>query len=244
VDLNSKQLAGFEALLRWQHPTQGLISPSKFMETAENTGLLISTGQWMMFEVCKQIKTWTSSSPANGLVMISLNVSVRQWSDARFIHDLEKTLHDSGIDPSQLRLEATESTAVADPKLTATVFSNLRQLRVGVVLDDFGTGNSSLIALSRLPLAALKIDHSLVHAMQLERSATDIVELIILLAHKLKLKVIAEGIESAKQLERLRELGCDQGQGFLFSQPVEAVEAERLLRQRAAVFNSKVAGAR
>jgi diguanylate cyclase (GGDEF)-like protein/PAS domain S-box-containing protein len=244
VDLNSKQIAGFEALLRWQHPTQGLISPSKFMETAENTGLLISTGQWMMFEVCKQIQAWTGVNPANGAVMISVNVWVRQWSDGRFIHDLERTLQDSGIDPSQLRLETTESTAAADPKLTAAVFSNLRQLRVGVVLDDFGTGNSSLIALSRLPLAALKIDRSLIHAMLLDRSASDIVELIIFLTHKLKLKVIAEGIESAKQLERLRELGCDQGQGFLFSQPVEAAEAERLLRQQIPISNSKVAGAR
>jgi diguanylate cyclase (GGDEF)-like protein/PAS domain S-box-containing protein len=243
VDLHSKQIAGFEALLRWQHPTQGLISPSKFMETAENSGLLISTGQWMMFEVCKQIQAWKKANPVNRPVLINVNVSVRQWSDAGFIHDLEKTLSDSGIDPSQLRLETTESTAAADPKLTADVFSNLRQLRVGVVLDDFGTGNSSLIALSQLPLAALKIDRSLVHALLLDRSASDIVELIIFLANKLKLKVIAEGIESAKQLERLRELGCDQGQGFLFSQPVEAAEAERLLRQQTPL-STKVAGAR
>jgi diguanylate cyclase (GGDEF)-like protein/PAS domain S-box-containing protein len=243
MDLNSKQIIGFEALLRWQHPTQGLISPSKFMETAENTGLLISTGQWMMFEVCKQIQAWKKANPANRPVLINVNVSVRQWSDAGFIHNLEKTLSDSGIDPSQLRLETTESTAADDPKLTADVFSNLRQLRVGVVLDDFGTGNSSLIALSQLPLAALKIDHSLIHGLLLDRSASDIVELIVFLANKLKLKVIAEGIESAKQLERLRELGCDQGQGFLFSQPVEAAEAERLLRQQTPL-STKVAGAR
>jgi diguanylate cyclase (GGDEF)-like protein/PAS domain S-box-containing protein len=104
MNLNSKQIAGFEALLRWQHPTQGLISPSKFMETAENTGLLVSTGQWMIFEVCKQIQEWSSTHPANRSVMINVNVSGRQWFDGRFIHDLEKTLHDSGIDPSQLRL--------------------------------------------------------------------------------------------------------------------------------------------
>lgn len=243
VDLNSKQITGFEALLRWQHPTRGLISPSKFMEAAENSGLLISTGQWMMFEVCRQIQAWTAANPANRSVMINVNVSVRQWSDAHFIHDLEKTLQDSGIEPSQLRLETTESTAAADPKLTAAVFSNLRQLRVGVVLDDFGTGNSSLIALSGLPLAALKIDRSLVHALLLDRTASDIVELIIFLANKLELKVIGEGIESTKQLERLRELGCDQGQGFLFSQPMEAAEVERLLRQQTAL-STKVAAAR
>jgi diguanylate cyclase (GGDEF)-like protein/PAS domain S-box-containing protein len=243
VDLNSKRIAGFEALLRWQHPTQGLISPHKFVETAENTGLLVSTGQWMMHEVCKQAQAWTTANPVHESIMISVNVSVRQWSDARFISDLEKTLHDTGIDPSQLRLEMTESTAAADPKLTAAVFSNLRQLRVGVILDDFGTGNSSLIALSQLPLEALKIDRSLVNAMLLDRGASDIVELISFLAHRLKLKVIAEGIESPKQLERLLELGCDLGQGFIFSQPVQVTAAEGLLRERIPFSSAKVVGA-
>jgi len=243
VHLKSKQIAGFEALLRWQHPTHGLISPYKFVATAENTGLLVSTGQWMMLEVCKQIKAWTIANPAHRPMTISVNVSARQWSDERFISDLEKTLHDTGIDPSQLRLETTEATAAADPKLTAAVLSNLRQRRVGVILDDFGTGNSSLIALSQLPLEALKIDRSLVNAMLLDRGASDILELITLLAHRLKLKVIAEGIESQKQFERLLELGCDLGQGFLFSQPLQVTAVEGLLRERNPFPGAKVMGA-
>ncbi len=242
VHLHTRQIAGLEALLRWQHPTQGLISPYKFVETAENTGLLVTTGQWMMLKVCQQIQTWITAIPAMQSVSISINVSARQWSNARFIPDLEKILHDTGVEPSQLRLETTERVAAADPKLTSAILSHLRQLRVGVILDDFGTGNSSLIGLSQLPLDALKIDCSLVNAMLLDRSASDTLELIIFLAHKLKLKVIAEGIESIKQLDRLIELGCDLGQGFLFSQPVDAAAAERLLRERAPI-NAKVAGA-
>jgi diguanylate cyclase (GGDEF)-like protein/PAS domain S-box-containing protein len=242
VQLNTREIVGFEALLRWQHPTQGLISPYKFMEIAESTGLLVSTSQWMILEVCRQIRDWTTSIPDMKAVGISINVSARQWADARFVTDLDKTLRDTGIDPSQLRFEMTETIAAADPKLTATVLTHLRQRRVGVVLDDFGNGNFSLIALRQLPLEALKIDRSLVTAMLLDRGVSDTLELIILVAHKLNLRVVAKGIESAKQFERLMVLGCDLGQGFLFSQPVEIKAAEQLLRERAPLLNAKVAG--
>jgi PAS domain S-box-containing protein len=243
VRLETRQITAFEALLRWQHPEQGLISPYKFIEAAEDRGLLVSTGQWAIAEACKQLRSWDADIPNMAAMSISVNLSAKQLADAHFVSDVEKTLRDTGVDPSRLHLEMTESVAAADPKLTASVLSNLRQLRVGVILDDFGTGNSSLIGLRQFPVEALKIDRSLVGGMLVDRGTCDTVELIILLAHKLKLKVIAEGIESAKQFEHLHQLGCELGQGYFFSQPVEAKAAERLLRQRSPVLHAKVAGA-
>jgi len=142
-----------------------------------------------------------------------------------------------------LRLEMTESVAASDPKLTATVVSHLKHLRVDVILDDFGTGISSLSGLRQFPVQALKIDRSLINGMLTDRSTCETVELIILLAHKLRLKVIAEGVESTKQLNRLCELGCDLGQGYFFSQPVEAQAAEVMLRERKPLLHAKEAGA-
>jgi diguanylate cyclase (GGDEF)-like protein/PAS domain S-box-containing protein len=247
VRLDTKQITGFEALLRWQHPEQGLISPYKFIAAAEDRGLLVATGQWAILEACKQLRAWDSEIdaeiPARQAVSISVNLSAKQLADARFVKSVETTLRETGVDPSRLHLEMTESVAAADPKLTATVLSQLKQLRVGVILDDFGTGNSSLIGLRQFPVEALKIDRSLVNGMLVDRGTCDTVELIILLAHKMKLKAIAEGIESAKQLEHLQHLSCELGQGYFFSQPVEAKAAERLVRQRTPVLHAKVAGA-
>jgi diguanylate cyclase (GGDEF)-like protein/PAS domain S-box-containing protein len=243
VELATKQITGFEALLRWQHPEQGLISPSKFIETAEDAGLLASTGQWVILEACKQLRAWDSEIPNMEPVSIGINVSAKQLADARFVSGLEATLRDTAINPARLHLEMTENVAAADAKLTATVLAHLKQLRVGVILDDFGTGNSSLSGLRQFPVEALKIDRSLISEMLIDRSTCDTIELIILLAHKLKLKVIAEGIESIKQLDHLLHLGCELGQGNFFSPPVEAKAAEELLRRRAPAAHAKVAAA-
>jgi len=242
-DLETRQITGLEALLRWQHPEQGLISPYKFMAAADDTGLLVSAGQWLILEACKQLSAWTAEIATLQPITMSVNVSARQLADARFAADIEAALRQTGIDPSRLQLEMTEIVAAADPKLTATVLSHLKHLRVGVILDDFGTGNSSLSGLRQLPVGALKIDRSLIGGMLTDRATCDTVELIIVLAHKLKLKVIAEGIETTRQLDRLQALGCDLGQGYLFSHPVEAKAAEEFLRQRNPLPHAKVAGA-
>ena len=243
VLLETKRIVGFEALLRWQHPEQGLISPLKFIEAAEDTGLLVSTGQWVIHEACKQLRAWKIEIPAMGAVSININISAKQLAAARFVSGLEATLRQSGIDPAQLCVEITENVAAADPKLAASVLSQLKQLRVGVLLDDFGSGNSSLSGLRQYPIEALKIDRALVAALLLDRSALETVELILLLARKLKLKVIAEGIESTKQLDHLLALGCELGQGYLFSQPVEAKAAGLLMPKGGPVQQTKVAGA-
>jgi diguanylate cyclase (GGDEF)-like protein/PAS domain S-box-containing protein len=243
VHLETRQITGFEALLRWEHPGQGLISPYKFIEAAEDRELLVSTGRWMMQEACQQLRAWDAELPGREQVSISVNVSAKELADAGFVGGVEATLRSAGMDPSRLHLEITETVAAADVKLTSAVLSNLKRLGVGVVLDDFGTGNSSLNGLRQLPLEGLKIDRSLISGILVDRGTRDGVELILLLAHKLKLKVIAEGIESAKQFEHLHQLGCELGQGYFFSQPVDAKAAEELLRQRGLVARSKVAGA-
>ena len=243
VVLKTRQIVGFEALLRWQHPDQGLISPLKFIEAAEDTGLLVSTGQWLILEACQQLRAWNSEIPAIPALTISVNVSAKQLADAGFVSALEAIIRQAGIDPAQLQVEITESAAAANPRLTTTVLSHLKQLRVGVILDDFGSGNSSLSGLRQFPMEALKIDRSLVGAMLLDRVASDTVELILLLAQKLKLKVIAEGIESSKQFDHVLVLGCELGQGYFFSQPVAAKAAELLLRQKGSLPRAKVAGA-
>jgi diguanylate cyclase (GGDEF)-like protein/PAS domain S-box-containing protein len=243
VQLGTKQITGFEAFLRWQHPEQGLISPSKFIETAEDAGLLASTGQWVILEACKQLRAWDNETPKMEAVSIGVNVSTKQLADARFVTGLESALRDAAINPERLHLEITENVAAVDAKLTATVLAHLKQLRVGVILDDFGTGNSSLSGLRQFPVEALKIDRSLVSEMLIDRGTCDTIELIILLSHKLKLKVIAEGVESIKQFDHLLHLGCELGQGNFFSPPVEAQEAEELLRRRMPALQAKVAAA-
>jgi len=243
ANLETRKIVGFEALLRWQHPEQGLISPYKFIAAAEDTGLLVSAGEWLILEACKQLSAWTTGNTTMEPVDMSVNISAKQLADARFVTSTETALRQTGIDPSRLHLEITESVAAADPKLTSAVLSQLKRLRVGVILDDFGTGNSSLRGLRQFPIDALKIDRSLIAGMLSDRAASETVELIILLAHKLKLKVIAEGIETIRQLDHLHAQGCDLGQGHLFSQPVDAKAAEELLRQPNAISHAKVAGA-
>ena len=228
--LKTGQIAGFEALLRWQHPQKGLISPYEFMAAAENAGLLGEAGQWLIREACHQLHAWTAGSPGTGQIAVSANLSARQLADAGFVNEIERSLRETGIEPTRLRLEFTEDVAAADLKLTEEILSNLRQLRVGVILDDFGRGNSSLIRLREWPVEAIKIDGSLIKRMLSDRRAADIVELIVMIGQKLKLTVVAEGVESAKQAEHLRSLGCDLAQGYYFSPPLEAVEAERFLR--------------
>ena len=241
VQLSTREIQGFEALLRWQHPEQGLISPYRFIDAAEDTGLLSAAGHWLILEACKQIKAWNREDSGMQAVTISVNLSAKQFADARFVTDLQTALRETGIDPSRLQLEMTENVAAADPKLTVTLLSYLKHLGIAVILDDFGTGSSSLSGLRQFPVEALKIDRSLIDGMLVDRGTCDTVELIILLAHKMKLKVIAEGIESGKQLQHLQELGCDLGQGYLFSQPVEPRAAGNLLTQPTPQLHAKSA---
>ena len=233
VQLQTRRLVGFEALLRWQHPTQGLISPYRFIEAAEDSGILVSIGHWLILQACRQLREWATNDYSADPVRITVNISARQFADARLVTDLQAALQETGIDPARLQLEMTENVAAADPKLTVTVLAHLKHMGIGVILDDFGAGSTSLRGLRQFPVDALKIDLSLVREMQTDCASADIIELIITLAHKMNLQVIAEGIENIRQAERLLKLGCEYGQGYYFSQPLDAAAAQTFLRQQA-----------
>ncbi len=230
VNLKSGGIEGFEALLRWQHPQQGLISPSKFMDAAEDRGLLVSLGQWVIEQACRQVQDWNATHDRSGVNM-AVNLSPRQLANDDLIRSVETALRSHAIDPSCLQFEIAEKAAASDPRRTAEVITNLKKLGAQVILDDLGAGNSPLIALLQLQVDGWKIDRSLIREMLTDHGVAEIVQLIIFLASKLNMIATAEGIENAKQRNRLCELGCDLGQGFLFSQPVEADSATELLRQ-------------
>ena len=242
LQLATRRIVSFEALLRWDHPSQGLISPYRFLEAAEDTGILISIGQWLMLEACRQLRAWQISAYSEQPMNITVNISARQFADPRLVSDIQNALQQTGIEPSRLQLEMTESVASADPKLTVSVLAHLKHLGIGVILDDFGTGTTSLRGLRQFPVDALKIDRGLVREMQADRSAADIVELIAALARKMNLRAIAEGIESARQVERLLALGCEYGQGYYFSQPMDAIAAEQFMLRQVVPTRTRGAG--
>jgi len=244
VLLGTRHIVSFEALLRWDHPVQGLISPYRFIEAAEDTGILVSIGHWLILQACRQLRDSDASHSPGQPMHITVNISARQFADAHLVNDIQDALQQTGLDPSRLQLEMTESVAAADPKLTVAVLSHLKHLGIGMILDDFGAGTTSLRGLRQFPVDALKIDGSLVREMQTDRAASDMVELIIALAHKMNLKVIAQGIETPRQVERLLELGCEYGQGYYFSHPMEAQAAQQFLRQQNTPARASGAGAK
>lgn len=243
VEIASQRVLSFEALLRWQHPTQGLISPYRFLDAAEDSGLLVSIAHWLMLQACRQLREWEVNAFSKEPLNVTVNISARQLADGHLANDIQDALRETGVDPSRLHLEITEMVAAADPKLTVTVLSHLKHMGIGVILDDFGIGTSSLCGLRQFPVDTLKIDCSLIREMLTDRTAADMIEVIISLAHKMDLRVIAEGIESVKQVERLIEMGCELGQGYYFSQPLESKSALQYLRRSLATARSSRAGA-
>ena len=243
VKLETRQIVGLEALLRWQHPEQGIISPDKFIEVTENIGLIVAIGKWGLREACRQFQTWLSAYPSLGPLTMTVNVSARQFAHPRFVADTESVINETCLGPSRLLLEMTEGTALADPKLTFDVMTQLKRIGVCLSIGDFGKGVSSLTCLRRLPIDELKIDRSLVNGMSAEIVHHDIIRLMITLARSLKLKLIAEGVETVTHLELLKKLGCEFGQGYLFSQPVDEKQTEQLLRQQNMAAHATTAGA-
>ncbi len=233
VHLRKNQTTGFEALLRWQHPEQGLISPHKFIENAENFGLLVTIGKWVTQEACQQLRSWESANSLPERFNLTVNVSARQLFHANFVGDMKATLKETGIPPARLQLEINENAVMADLKQAAEVIHQLKQLGVRISIGDFGTGLSSIGWLRRCPLDELKIDRSLIHTIAVDRASCDIVELIVGLGQTLKLRVVGEGVENVGQLDLLKKLGCEFGQGFLFSQPLATEQAAECVKQMA-----------
>ena len=198
---------------------------------AENIGLLVSIGKWGIREACRRLAVWRSGRPSFASLSMTVNISPRQLAHPHFVSDTKAAMQLSNIEPGILQLEMAESGAMSDPKLAAEVMGQLKRAGVCISIGDFGAGLSSPNWLRRLPLDELKIDRSLVASMAADRANADIVHLIITLARNLKLRVVAEGVETTVQLELLRKLGCELGQGHLFSQAVDARQAEQLLHQ-------------
>ena len=228
LNIHSRRILGAEALVRWKHPKRGLVPPGVFLNAAIDTGLIRSMDEWVLREACRQVKTWENAGlPA---ISISANVSNSLFHGRTLPATVADALRDSGLNPAQLELELTESIAMRDVEASVTMLEGLRTMGVRLSIDDFGTGYSSLSYLQRVPLSRLKIDQSFVRDLLTNENNVKITRAIIAMAHSLNLSVLAEGVETEGQLARLREEGCDEVQGYLFSRPVCAEDFEKLLR--------------
>ena len=231
VSLKSNKIMGVEALLRWRHPTRGMISPDQFIPLAEETGMIVPIGLWVMREACLAMQGWHAEFPMIPPLEVSVNVSVRQFREPDLHGQIAAILAETGLDPATLQLEITESVLMDDLDEVAKLLSRLKTLGVGLKIDDFGTGYASLKCLSRLPFDVLKIDRSFVLNMAEKDGSNETVRTILLLAESLGMEVVAEGIEKKEQLVELQSLDCDYGQGFYFSPPVDQEALAALIRQ-------------
>ena len=239
VDILENQLVGFEALIRWQHPTQGLVCPEYFIPVAEEIGLIVSLDSWIFNTACQQLATWKSKFKNRFPLKISINLSTQDLRKASLIEDIERILTQTGLEGDSLCLEITESMLIEDISQTIDLLTQLKARKIQISIDDFGTGYSSLNYLHRLPADNLKIDRSFVTQMQAGNRNYQVVSSIITLSKQLKLTVVAEGIETQQQLQWLQQLGCELGQGYLFSEPLTADEVEiRFLKGSSEHLNS------
>jgi len=228
VDLASGEIAGFEALLRWQHPTRGLLLPNEFISVAEETGLIRELGWWNLREACRQISTWRAISLAHGNLSISVNLSTKQFLQPNLVDDIKKLLEELRLTPEALKLEITESTVMGDPSAAVEMLQQIKALGIRLAIDDFGTGYSSLSYLHRFPLDTLKIDRSFISGTA-DDGGLEIARTILPMAKNLRLDVVAEGVETLEQVALLKKLQCKYGQGFYFSKPLSAEGSAELL---------------
>ena len=239
ICLESMTLAGFEALIRWQHPTRGMISPGEFIPIAEDTGLIIPIGQWVLETACTQAQRWAEQyrqQPHQNLSMrppfISVNLSGRQFAQKDLVEQIARILEETTLNPSDLKLELTESVVMDDVESSINVLLQLKSLGLQLGIDDFGTGYSSLSYLHRFPIDTLKVDRSFVMDMETPGGTAELVKTIIALGHNLGMTVVAEGVETESQSQKLQALSCEYGQGYLFSRPVPVEAASKLLNNR------------
>ena len=229
LESHTCEIVGFEALLRWQHPTQGWVSPVEFIPIAEETGLIVRLGEWVLQQSCAQMRLWQQQFADCQSMTISVNLSSRQFFQADFLKVVEQTLCQTGLSPQSLKLEITESIFMNPGESTRAKLRRLKQSGIQLSIDDFGTGYSSLSYLHRFPIDTLKIDRSFIQRLQPTQDNLEIVEAIVVLAHKLGMTTVAEGVETLAQLQQLRQIGCEQVQGFLFSRPVEVGQITAML---------------
>jgi len=229
VALDTGKLTGFEALVRWEHPQRGIVCPAEFIKLAEETGLILPLGKWVLEEACRQIKEWKTRWPAIRDVYVAVNLSSRQLSQPDFAADVERILRETDLNAESLKLEITESMLMDSEEAVIVALTQLRALGVRLLIDDFGTGYSSLNYLHRFPIDHLKIDRSFISRMSGPDANIEIVRTIINLAGNLQLKVIAEGVETYEQMDKLREIHVEEAQGFYFSKPLDSKTAGSML---------------
>ena len=225
VKLANRQLVGFEALIRWQHPEKGFMPPSDFIPLAESTGLIVPIGWWVLRKACEQMVIWQQQHSESNLMFISVNVARKQFSQPYAGDIIAQILQETGLDPRYLKLEITESEIIENINVVRQSAIKLKELGVQLSMDDFGTGYSSLSYLHCLPVDTLKIDRSFVENIEVDLHQLELVKAITTLAEVFNLDIVAEGIEREKQSAQLLDLGCEYGQGYLFSKPLSSVEA-------------------
>jgi len=216
-----------EALIRWQHPSLGMVSPVNFIPIAEETGLIIPIGQWVFETACAQSRRWRESGHAN--LRMAVNLSPRQFRQSDLVASVSKALERTGVAAEALELEVTESVAMDNPARSAEILRSLKALGISLAIDDFGTGHSSLGYLNRFPLDFLKVDQSFVRGIPGDADSAVIVRTVIALARNLRLETIAEGVETEAQLRFLQKEGCEEAQGYLFSRPQPAADLATVL---------------
>jgi EAL domain-containing protein (putative c-di-GMP-specific phosphodiesterase class I) len=230
ISMERRTIIGFEALVRWQHPSRGLLQPLDFMMVAEETGLIVPIGQWVLFEACRQLREWQDEYPGCRDLTVSVNISGRVFSQSDFCDAVVKILHDTGLDARSLRLEVVERMLIDNPEPAAALLKKLEDLNVRIDIDDFGTGYSALNYLRHFPIHGLKIDRSFMSALTTDKNNAAIVKTIIALSRDLNLDVIAEGIETTEQMEAYRTMEGGYAQGFFISRPLDSKAMEDVLR--------------
>ena len=227
--LETGEVVGAEALLRWEHPERGLLAPDEFVPLAEETGLIVPIGRWVLEEACRQARAWREEMPPGAVSTMSVNLSARQFGDPALVDGVKSALEASGLDPGALVLEITEGTLMGDAPSTLAALGDLKALGVGLAVDDFGTGYSSLSYLKRFPVDYVKIDRSIVSGVERDAGNEAIVAATVAMTGALGLRVVAEGVETRKEAEKLRLLGCEMGQGFYWWRPNPPEEAAKLI---------------
>jgi PAS domain S-box-containing protein len=238
ISLETNQIVGFEALSRWHRP-EGVVMPGEFIKVADETGIILPLNRNLLREACMQLKQWQQQFPLHRPLMISANITARQFLQADLATGIREILEQTGTDPASIHLEITENIAMADPERSFVVLSELKALGVRLSIDDFGTGYSSLCRLQQFPVDVMKIDRAFISEMDRDAESQEIVRIIVMLGKSLGMKVVAEGVERAGQIALLKHMGCDLVQGFLFSKPAEAESIDQLLRSQSLIATAQ-----
>jgi EAL domain-containing protein (putative c-di-GMP-specific phosphodiesterase class I) len=231
LSMESRQVVSFEALIRWRHPQRGLLLPGEFLFIAEESGLILPIGKWVLNQACAQLGKWHSRYPDLQHVTMNVNIATRQFSQPNFIGEVLEALQTNHLAPGLLKLEITEGVLIRNFEAANEVFTKLRDIGVQLQIDDFGSGYSALSYLQHFPISAVKIDRSFVENLGTGQRSTALIRAMIAMARELHIDTIAEGIETGEQYEQLKDLYCNFGQGFLLSKPLDEEAAERVLAQ-------------